>query len=162
MIYGLHTTEIPPSQIKTLETFMYKNIRAMMNPGWREDKWYPEKRQLYEKIQQPTMETWLEKTQIMTMLTQTREKKTIHPKHCQEMMRPKNKLLEQWRKRHASLQKDQKDKKEREQTEEPSQESTQEQRQGLTRKLTKESTGEHKQETTKRKITREKTMMINM
>ena len=89
MIYGLHTAEIPPSQIKTLETFMYKNIRATMNPGWREDKWYPEKRQLYEKIQQPTMETWLEKTQIMTTLTQTREKKTIHPKHCQEMMRPK-------------------------------------------------------------------------
>ena len=77
---------------------MYKNIRATMNPGWREGKWYPEKRQLYEKIQQPTMETWLEKTQIMTMLTQTREKKTIHPEHCREMMRPKNKLLEQWKK----------------------------------------------------------------
>merc|ERR1712112_804244 len=75
MIYGLHTAEIPPSQIKTLRTFMYKNIRAMMNPGLREDKWYPEKRQLYEKIQHPTMETWLEKTQIMTMLTQTRGKK---------------------------------------------------------------------------------------
>ena len=89
MIYGLHTAEIPPSQIKTLETFMYKNIRAMMNPGWKVDEWYPGKRQLYEKIQQPAMESWLEKTQIMTMLTQTREKKTIHPKHCQEMTKPK-------------------------------------------------------------------------
>merc|ERR1712112_8927 len=110
MIYGLHTTEIPPSQIKTLGTFMYKNIRAMMNPGWREGKWYPEKRQLYEKIQQPTMKTWLAKTQIMTMLTQTREKKTIHPKHCQEMMKPKQKLLEQWKKKDTKLFKRNKDK----------------------------------------------------
>ena len=75
MIYGLHTAEIPTSQMERMESFMYKNIRAMMNPGWREDKWYPEKKQLYEKIQQPTMETWLGKTQIMTMLTQTREKR---------------------------------------------------------------------------------------
>ena len=28
------------------------------------------------------------KTQIMTIVTQTREKKTIHPKHCQDMVRP--------------------------------------------------------------------------
>lgn len=91
MIYGLHTAEIPPTRMERMETSTCKNIRAMMNPGWREDKWYPEKRQLYEKIQQPTMETWLAKTQIMTMLTQTREKKTIHPKQCQEMMRPKQK-----------------------------------------------------------------------
>ena len=43
MIYGLHTTELPPSQTKRMETFMYKNIRAMMNPGWKEEKWYPGK-----------------------------------------------------------------------------------------------------------------------
>ena len=42
MIYGLHTAEIPTSQMERMESFMYKNIRAMMNPGWREDKWYPE------------------------------------------------------------------------------------------------------------------------
>ena len=86
------------------------------------------------------METWLEKTQIMTMLTQTREKKTIHPKHCQEMMRPKQKLLEQW-KRHESLQEEQGRRKE------PTQESTQE----LMRELMREPTQELTQETTKRK-----------
>ena len=43
MIYGLHTTEMPISQAKRIETFMYKHIRAMMNPGWKEEKWYPEK-----------------------------------------------------------------------------------------------------------------------
>ena len=120
----------------------------MMNPGWREDKWYPEKKQLYEKIQQPTMETWLGKTQIMTMLTQTREKKTIHPKHCQEMMRPKHKLSEQREKRHEALQDMQTQKVE----------TTQE----LMRELTQEPTQEPTQETTKRKATTRKIKMPNM
>ena len=44
MIYGLHTTEIPASQMGRMESFMYKNIRAMMNPGWREEKCYPGKK----------------------------------------------------------------------------------------------------------------------
>ena len=35
---------------------------------------------MYEKVQQPTMESWLKKTQVMTMLTQTREKKDNTPK----------------------------------------------------------------------------------
>ena len=56
----------------------------------------------------------------------------------------KNKLLEQCKKRHAVLQKEQG------QNGEPSQESTQEPMQDLTRKLTQESTREHKQETTKK------------
>ena len=44
---------------------------------------------LYTKIHQPTIASWLNKTQVMTMLTQTREKRTIHPKKCKEMILPK-------------------------------------------------------------------------
>ena len=44
MIYGLHTTEMPESQTKRIESFMYKHIRAMMNPGWKGEKWYPVKK----------------------------------------------------------------------------------------------------------------------
>ena len=40
----------------------------------------------------------------MTMLTQTRDKKTIHPKHCNEMTKPRQKLQEQWKKRREALQ----------------------------------------------------------
>ena len=40
----------------------------------------------------------------MTMLTQTRDKKTIHPKHCHEMAKQRRKLQEQWEKRHEALQ----------------------------------------------------------
>ena len=59
-------------------------------------------------------------------------KKTIHPKYCQEMMRPEHKLSEQWEKRHEALQDMQTQKVEttqelmRELTQEPTQESTQE------------------------------------
>ena len=41
MIYGLRTTEMPTSQTKRIGTFKYKHIRASMNPGWKEEKWYP-------------------------------------------------------------------------------------------------------------------------
>ena len=88
MIYGLHTTEMPISQTKRIETFMYKHIRTMMNPGWKDEQWYPEKKQLYMEIRQPTLKSWVEKTQVMTMLTQTRGK-TIHPKQCAEMILPR-------------------------------------------------------------------------
>ena len=37
---------------------------------------------MYTKIQQPTIASWINKTQVMTMLTQTREKRTIHPKNA--------------------------------------------------------------------------------
>ena len=50
----------------------------------------------------------MKKTQVMTTLTQTREKKTIHPKHCAEMTIPRQKLQEQWKKRHTELQDKQK------------------------------------------------------
>ena len=49
MIYGLHTTEMPISQTKRIESFMYKHIRAMMNTGWKEEKWYPEKNNYMKK-----------------------------------------------------------------------------------------------------------------
>ena len=87
------------------------------------------------------METWLGKTQIMTMLTQTKEKKTIHPKHWKEMMRPKHKLSEQWRKRHEALQ----------DTQTQKAETTQE----LMQELMQEPTQEPKQETTKKSNNKE-------
>ena len=40
----------------------------------------------------------------MTIPTQTRDKKTIHPKHCDEMAKPRQNLREQWEKRHNELQ----------------------------------------------------------
>ena len=58
----------------------------------------PGEKKLYMEIAQPTMKTWVEKTQIMTMLTQTRDKKTIHSKQCAEMIHPRQKLEEQWKK----------------------------------------------------------------
>ena len=58
----------------------------------------PGEKQLYEEIRQPTLKTWMGKPQVMTMLTQTRGKKTIHPKQCAEMILPRQKLQEQWKK----------------------------------------------------------------
>ena len=43
MIYGLHTTEMPHIQTERMEAYMYRHIRTMMNPGCKEEKWYPEK-----------------------------------------------------------------------------------------------------------------------
>ena len=37
MTYGLHTTEMPLSQTKRMETCTYNHIRAMTNPGWKEE-----------------------------------------------------------------------------------------------------------------------------
>ena len=79
MIDGLRTKELPRNLLNQLETYMYKHIRATMNPRWKDEAWYPEKKQLYKKIRQSAMESWLNRTQVMTMLTQTRGNKTIHP-----------------------------------------------------------------------------------
>ena len=57
MIYGLHTKELPRNLLNQLETYMYKHIRTMMNPRWKDEAWYPEEKQLYKKIQQSSMES---------------------------------------------------------------------------------------------------------
>ena len=95
IIYGLHTKELPRNLLRRLETYMYKQIRTMMNPCWVEEAWYP-KRQPYQKTKQSTMESWMDKTQITTMATQTKDAKTIHPKHRKEMLIPRNILQTQW------------------------------------------------------------------
>ena len=46
VIYGLHTKEVPRNIINQLETYMCKHIRTMMNPRWKDEAWYPEKKQL--------------------------------------------------------------------------------------------------------------------
>ena len=103
-IYGLHTKELPRNLIERMEIYMCKQIRTMMNPRRKDEEWYPEKQQLYQQIQQPTAESWINKTQVLTMLTQTREMKTIHPKQCKEMILPGQKLQAQWKSRNNALQ----------------------------------------------------------
>ena len=103
MIYGLHTKELPRNLLNQLETYMYKHIRTMMNPRWKDDSWYPGKKQLYKTIQQSTMGSWINKTQVMTMLMQTQDTQTIHQKQCVEMLTPKQKLQEQWRTRNNAI-----------------------------------------------------------
>ena len=102
MTYGLHAAEIPHSQMERMETYMYKHIRTMMNPKWKEENGTREKA-LYAKIHQPTIASWIDKTQVMTMLAQTREQRTIRPKKCNEMILPKKKLQDQWENRHIAI-----------------------------------------------------------
>ena len=45
-IYGLRKKELPRNLINQLETYMYKHIRTMMNPRWKDEAWYPEMKQL--------------------------------------------------------------------------------------------------------------------
>ena len=52
------------------------NIRAITNPGWKEEKWYTGEK-LYMEIAHPAMKTLMEKTQIMKMPTRTRDKKKL-------------------------------------------------------------------------------------
>ena len=49
MIYGLRAKELPRNLLNQLETYMYKHIRTMMNPRWKDEAWYPEKKQLCKK-----------------------------------------------------------------------------------------------------------------
>ena len=34
MIYGLHTKELPRHLLEKIETYMYKQVRPMINPKW--------------------------------------------------------------------------------------------------------------------------------
>ena len=49
VIYGMRTKELPRNLLNQLETYMYKHIRTMMNPRWKDEEWYQEKKQLYKK-----------------------------------------------------------------------------------------------------------------
>ena len=63
----------------------------------------PGEKETLPKIQQSTMESWRNKTQVMTMLTQTRETKTIRQNYCKAMTIPKQKLHAQWRRRNNAF-----------------------------------------------------------
>ena len=92
MSYGMRAKELPRSLLNQLETYMYKHIRTMMNPRWKDEAWRPENKQLYKETKQPAMESWLNKRQITTMLMQTQDTETIQPKQRKKMMITKQKL----------------------------------------------------------------------
>ena len=73
---------------REMETYMFKQIKMMINPNWQTEAWYPEN-QLYKELQQSTMQSWLSQTQIMTMMTQTQDNQTIHPRNCKETPMPR-------------------------------------------------------------------------
>ena len=39
--YGMHAKKLPRNLLHRLETYMYKHIRTMMSPRWREEAWCP-------------------------------------------------------------------------------------------------------------------------
>ena len=86
--------ELPRNLISRLGTYMYNQIR-MANPSWKDEAWYPEKKQLYKKIKQSAMESWLNKTQITTTPMRTKETKTIHSMQRKEMLITMQKLQAQ-------------------------------------------------------------------
>ena len=59
--------------MERMESLMYKNTRSMMNPGWREDKWYQGGKQLYANTT-TNNGNMAKETKITTMLTKTIEK----------------------------------------------------------------------------------------
>ena len=60
-------------------------------------------KQLYTELQQATMKSWIDKTQIMTMLTQTQDNHMINPIDCKEMLTPRIKLQQQWKQRNRAI-----------------------------------------------------------
>ena len=62
------------------------------NQSWKDEALYPEKKQLYKKIKKSAMESWMNKTHIMTMIMQTQDAKTIHPQQCNAMLISTQKL----------------------------------------------------------------------
>ena len=59
--------------------------------------------QHYKELQQSTTKSWLGKTQIMTILTQTQDNQMIHPRNSKEMRMPRIKLLQQWKRRNHAI-----------------------------------------------------------
>ena len=86
-----------------MEIYMSNHIRTMTNPNWKTEAWYPEN-QLCEKLHQSTMESWLTKTQIMTMMTQKKDDQKIHPRDCIAMLMPRVKLQQQRKQRNQAIQ----------------------------------------------------------
>ena len=96
VIYGIRTKELPRKLVHRLETYMYNQIRTMTNPSWKDEACYPAKKQLYKKTNRSTMESWMGKTQIMTIPTQTQDARTIHPKQRKEMQNQRPELQAHW------------------------------------------------------------------
>ena len=85
-----------------MDTYMYQHRRVMMSPRWKLDEWCPGT-QIYKTLQQSATESWIHKTQVMPMITQTHEAKTIRPIECKEMLLPNLKLREQWKQKNHAL-----------------------------------------------------------
>ena len=75
----------------------------MMNQSRKDEAWYPGKQKLYKKINQSTMESWLNKTQMVAMLIQTQDTKTIRPRKRNEMLTPIQKLQARWKIRNNAI-----------------------------------------------------------
>ena len=86
-----------------MEVYMCKQIRTTTNPNWKTEAWYPETTQLYQALQQSPMQSWLGETQITTILPQTQDNQMIHPRNCEEMLIPRIKLQQQWKKRNHDI-----------------------------------------------------------
>ena len=103
VIYGMRTRDLPRHMVGKMEIYMFKQIGAMINPNWKTEAWYPGKNQLYKELQQSTMKSWLSKTQILTMLTQTQDNQMIHPIDCKAMLIPRIKLQQQRKRRNHAI-----------------------------------------------------------
>ena len=103
MIYELHTRELPKHLMRKMEVYMFKQIRRTINPNWKTEAWYQEGNQLYQELQQSTMKSWLGKTQVMAMMSQTQDNQMIHPRNCKEVLIPGIKLQKQRQRRNHAI-----------------------------------------------------------
>ena len=92
MIYALRTEEFRRYIRDKMDCYTYKQLREMINPKWETEHWYSPKNELYKQLKQSTMDYWLNKTQVMTMLTQTQMTKTTHEQDFPEMQQILGKL----------------------------------------------------------------------
>ena len=56
MIYERRKRDPPRHLLGKVETYMRKHIRMMRSQRWKIDAWYPEKKTIYETLQQSAME----------------------------------------------------------------------------------------------------------
>ena len=73
MVYGLRTRDLPRNLLNKAEAYMCNYMRTMTNHRWKQDEWRPVEKQLYKTLQESTMESWIDKAQITTILTHPKQ-----------------------------------------------------------------------------------------
>ena len=101
--YGPHAKDLTGHLLERIEPYMYKHIRSMIKPKWKIDAWYTGGNRVPKKLQPSTMESRRSITKIATMLTQTQDIQTIHPKRRKAILQPRMKLQKQWRLRNQAI-----------------------------------------------------------